>query len=81
MKKTIESRVKIIEDTIILQRGQIEILIGFIVSKLNKNDFEEFLKIVSESNQFTPAAKVVANEYLRQSNLWGECSLPSTMKQ
>lgn len=55
---------------LMVQQGQIEILLGLLTSKVGKEEFMNYLKFVSSNPGFGKEAKYAANEFLRQDALW-----------
>ena len=58
------------EAKLMVQQGQIEILMGLVSSKVGKEDFLKYLKFVAENPGFGKEAKYAATEFLRQEALW-----------
>ena len=58
------------EAKLMVQQGQIEILIGLLSSKVGKDEFMNYLKFVVNNVGFGKEAKDAASEMLRQDSLW-----------
>jgi hypothetical protein len=58
------------EAKLMVQQGQIEILMGLLVSKVGKDEFMNYLKFVVNDVNFGKEAKYAASEMLRQDSLW-----------
>jgi hypothetical protein len=58
----INERLVTIEAMLLIQKGQIEILLGLISSKIGKDELKEYLGFVSKSPQFGDSAKISAKE-------------------
>jgi len=77
----INDRLVTIEAMLLIQKGQIEILLGLISSQFGKAEFIEYLELILESPDFGDSAKISAKEMiLHQDNLWINNST-STQKQ
>ena len=77
----INDRLVTIEAMLLIQKGQIEILLGLISSQFGKAELTEYLEFVLDSPDFGDSAKISAKEMiLRQDNLWINNST-STQKQ
>lgn len=77
----INDRLVTIEAMLLIQKGQIEILLGLISSQLGKAKLIEYLQFVLDSPDFGDSAKISAKEMiLHQDNLWINNST-STQKQ
>ena len=69
----VNERLTTIEATLLIQKGQIELLLGLISTKIGKEEFVNYLKYVIESPVFGDSAKISAQEMiLHQDTLWGE---------
>lgn len=67
----INERLVTIEATLLIQKGQIEILLGLIASRMGKDELIKYLEFVLESPRFGDSAKFSAKEMiLHQDNLW-----------
>jgi hypothetical protein len=55
---------------LLLQQGQIDVLFGFVTSKLDMQDFEKYIRFVVESDKFSEGAKIFAHEWIRHNSLW-----------
>ena len=56
---------------LLIQKGQIEILLGLISSKMEKNELVKYLEFVTNSSGFGDSAKFSAKEMLlHQDSLW-----------
>ncbi len=74
-------RLVTIEAMLLIQKGQIEILLGLISSQLGKAEFIEYLESVVDSPDFGDSAKISAKEMIvYQDKLWINNSV-STQKQ
>lgn len=72
----INERLVTIEATLLIQKGQIEILLGLISSSIGKEELIQYLKFVIESPGFGDSAKISAKEMiLHQDNLWSDGAL------
>ena len=60
----INDRLITIEATLLIQKGQIEILLGLISSKIGKDALQNYLEYVLESSDFGDSAKISAQEML-----------------
>ena len=79
--QTIDERLVTIEATLLIQKGQIEILLGLISSNMGKDDFMNYLEFVVKSPDFGDSAKISAQEMiLHQNKLW-DSGMPSGQKQ
>lgn len=77
----LNDRLVTIEAMLLIQKGQIEILLGLISSQVGKAKLLEYLEFVIDSPDFGDSAKISAKEMiLHQDNLWINNSL-STQKQ
>ena len=56
--------------TLMVQQGQIEILMGLLSNKIGKEEFMNYLKLVVNNQGFGKEAKHTASEMLRQDALW-----------
>lgn len=56
----------------IVNKGTIEILISYIYVKLGKDDFNNFLRSVSDSGKFSNEATIVAKKFLDLDSVFGE---------
>jgi len=78
---TINNRLITIEATLLIQKGQIEILLGLISSKIGQEELRNYLEFVLESSDFGDSAKISAREMiLYQDCLWSGDSF-SGLKQ
>ncbi len=67
----INERLVTIEATLLIQKGQIEVLLGLISSKIGKDELIKYLEFVLESPGFGDSAKFSAKEMiLHQDSLW-----------
>lgn len=67
----INERLVTIEATLLIQKGQIEILLGVVSSKIGKADLREYLDLVIKSPDFGDSAKISAQEMiLHLDRLW-----------
>lgn len=67
----LNDRLVTIEAMLLIQKGQIEILLGMISSQLGKAEFIEYLEFILDSPDFGDSAKISAKEMiLHQDNLW-----------
>ena len=74
-------RLVTIEAMLLIQKGQIEILLGLISSEIGKDSFIKYLEFVVDSPDFGDSAKISAKEMiLHQDKLWANTSY-STQKQ
>ncbi|MEA3468302.1 MAG: hypothetical protein U9R57_08785 [Thermodesulfobacteriota bacterium] len=72
----INERLVTIEAMLLIQKGQIEILLGLISSKIGKDELKKYLKFVVESPDFGDSAKISAQEMIiHLDKLWSEESL------
>jgi len=72
----INERLVTIEATLLIQKGQIELLLGLLSSKMGKEEMLNYLEFVSSSPEFGDSAKISAREMiLHQENLWGHSLL------
>jgi len=55
---------------LMVQQGQIEILMGLLSNKVGKDEFMNYLKVVTDNPGFGKEAKFAAAEMLRQDSLW-----------
>lgn len=77
----IDERLATIEATLLIQKGQIEILLGLISSRIGKDELLEYLEFVLKSPDFGDSAKISAQEIIfHQNKLWIN-ELPSEQKQ
>ncbi len=60
----INDRLITIEATLLIQKGQIEILLGLISSKIGKDALQNYLEYVLELSDFGDSAKISAQEML-----------------
>ncbi len=60
----INDRLITIEATLLIQKGQIEILLGLISSKIGKEVLQDYLEYVLESSDFGDSAKISAQEMI-----------------
>ncbi|KJR97638.1 MAG: hypothetical protein VR65_23840 [Desulfobulbaceae bacterium BRH_c16a] len=58
------------EAKLMVQQGQIEILMGLLSNKVGKEEFMNYLKFVVKNPGFGKEAKYAATEFLRQDTLW-----------
>lgn len=58
------------ETKLMVQQGQIEILMGLLSNKVGKDEFTNYLKFVVSNAGFGKEAKFAAAEMLRQDALW-----------
>ena len=63
---------------LMVQQGQIEILMGLLSSKVGKEEFINYLQFVADTQGFGKEAKFAATEMLRQDNLWTPDMLSGT---
>ncbi len=76
----LNERLATIEAMLLIQKGQIEILLGLVFSKFGKDQMLTYLESVCNSSDFGDSAKLSAKEMiLHQEKLWG--STPHSMKQ
>ena len=66
------NKIAVLEATVSLHTGNIEILMAFIAFKGEKDKYMEFLKFVVSSGKFTKEANVVAEKLLDLEDIWGE---------
>ena len=67
----INERLVTIEAMLLIQKGQIEILLGLISSKIGKDELIKYLEFVINSPDFGDSAKISAKEMIiHQDNLW-----------
>ncbi len=77
----VDERLVTIEATLLIQKGQIEILLGLISSKIGKDELMKYLEFVAKSPDFGDSAKISAQEMMiHQDKLWNS-ELPSGQKQ
>lgn len=77
----LNDRLVTIEAMLLIQKGQIEILLGLISTQLGKNKLIEYLEFVLDSPDFGDSAKISAKEMiLHQDKLW-IANLASEQKQ
>ena len=77
----IDERLVTIEATLLIQKGQIEILLGLISSKIGKDELIKYLEFVVKSPDFGDSAKISAQEMIiHQDKLWNS-ELSSGQKQ
>ncbi len=77
----VNERLVTIEATLLIQKGQIEILLGLISSKIGKEEFMKYLEFVAKSPDFGDSAKISAHEMMiYQDKLWSN-DLPSDQQQ
>ena len=60
----INDRLCTIEATLLIQKGQIEILLGLISSKIGKEELINYLEFVIDSPDFGDSAKISAREIM-----------------
>jgi len=60
----INERLVTIEATLLIQKGQIEILLGLLSSKMGKDELQEYLELVIKSPDFGDSAKISAQEMI-----------------
>ena len=70
--KDIETRIAKLEGGAIVFQGAIEILMSFLYTRSDKEDFLSFFKSVSESGKFSKEATLVAKKYLDLDSVFGE---------
>ncbi len=58
------------EAKLLIQQGQIELVMSLLAKKVGKEEFMNHLKIAVESPAFGKEAKLAAAEMLRQEFLW-----------
>ncbi len=69
----INDRLVTIEATLLIQKGQIEILLGLLASRVGREELLDYLQSVIASPDFGDSAKISAQEMiLHQDRLWGE---------
>ena len=67
----INERLVTIEATLLIQKGQIEILLGLLSSKIGIDELREYLELVIKSPDFGDSAKISAQEMiLHLDKLW-----------
>jgi len=67
----INERLVTIEATLLIQKGQIEILLGLLSSKIGKDELQKYLELVIQSPDFGDSAKISAQEMiLHLDKLW-----------
>jgi hypothetical protein len=77
----INDRLVTIEAMLLIQKGQIEILLGLISSQFGKAELVTYLKFVIDSPDFGDSAKISAREMIvHQEKLWINSSC-STQRQ
>ncbi len=77
----VNERLVTIEATLLIQKGQIEILLGLISSRIGKDELMKYLKFIVESPDFGDSAKISAQEMMiHQDKLWTS-ELSSGQKQ
>ena len=78
--ENLNERLVTIEAMLLIQKGQIEILLGLISSKFGKDELLAYLESVCSSSRFGDSAKLSAKEMIiHQEKLWG--SSPHSLKQ
>jgi hypothetical protein len=60
----INERLVTIEATLLIQKGQIEILLGLLSSKIGKDELRKYLELVIKSPDFGDSAKISAQEMI-----------------
>lgn len=71
--KNINDRLVTIEAMLLIQKGQIEILLGLISSQIGKERLKEYLEYILESPDFGDSAKISAREMiLHQDCIWSD---------
>lgn len=71
MGQSLEEIVATLECKVSWQQGMIELLLGLMASKFGEKEIDSFMKAVANShNLFSPDAKSVATECVRQNTLW-----------
>ena len=77
----VDERLVTIEATLLIQKGQIEILLGLISSRIGKDELVNYLEFVVNSPDFGDSAKISAQEMIiHQNKLWNS-ELSSGQKQ
>ncbi len=77
----INDRLVTIEATLLIQKGQIEILLGLLTSRMDREELIEYLESAATSPDFGDSAKISAREMiLYLEHLWGQ-GLPSGQEQ
>lgn len=77
----INDRLVTIESTLLIQKGQIEILLSLISSRIGKDELIKYLEFVIKSPDFGDSAKISAQEMIiYQDKLWN-IEMPSGQKQ
>ncbi len=77
----LNERLVTIEAMLLIQKGQIEILLGLVSSKFGKDELLAYLESVCSSSEFGDSAKLSAKEMIiYQEKLWG-CSSHSLKQQ
>ena len=77
----VNERLVTIEATLLIQKGQIEILLGIISSRIGKDELMKYLEFVIASPDFGDSAKISAQEMMiHQDKLWNS-ELASGQKQ
>ena len=55
---------------LMVQQGQIEILMGLLSNKVGKDEFMSYLKFITDNPCFGKEAKFAASEMIHQDSLW-----------
>ncbi|MCK5231825.1 MAG: hypothetical protein KAR13_16255 [Desulfobulbaceae bacterium] len=71
-QETLELKVAKIEGIVAMHNGSIELLMGFIAARQDKDALFTFLKSVVESKKFTKDATMVAKKFLNLDSSFGE---------
>jgi len=73
--ENLNERLVTIEAMLLIQKGQIEILLGLLSSRFGKEELLAYLESVCNSSEFGDSAKLSAQEMiLHQDKLWDSSS-------
>ena len=78
--ENLNERLVTIEAMLLIQKGQIEILLGMLSLKFGKDELQDYLEYVCNASEFGDSAKLSAREMLlHQEKLWRNS--PHSVKQ
>jgi len=77
----INERLTTIEATLLIQKGQIEILLNLISSRIGKEELIKYLEFVIKSPDFGDCAKISAQEMIIYQNKLWDIEMQSGQKQ
>jgi len=77
----INERLTTIEATLLIQKGQIEILLNLISSRIGKEELIKYLEFVIKSPDFGDSAKISAQEMIIYQNKLWDIEMQSGQKQ